>query len=183
MRGTVLALVGAAFFASSAFAQSPAVEAGSAATASGKLLIPEGTEMEIRFDEVISSKTSVEGDRFRISLADPVTINGVTIPAGYGGRGTVVSVNKRGFMGKAGDLNISLDYLKIGETKLRIRAHKGKEGRGAFASTVALTVLFGPLGLLKRGQDATMKKGQTIIAYLDRDEELPLPLAPAPTEE
>lgn len=46
--------------------------------------------------------------------------------------------------------------------------------------TIALTVLFGPLGLLKRGHDIEIKPGQTLTAYVDQDAEIDLPLPPPP---
>ncbi len=48
-------------------------------------------------------------------------------------------------------------------------------------ATVALTILFGPLGLLKRRQDIEITPGQTITAFVDQDVTLPLPI-PAPPQ-
>jgi hypothetical protein len=36
-------------------------------------------------------------------------------------------------------------------------------------ATVALTVLFGPVGLLKHGRDVTINKGQEFTTYVDED--------------
>ena len=57
---------------------------------------------------------------------------------------------------------------------------QGGEGKGAMGATIALTVLFGPLGLLKRGHDIEIKPGQTLTAYVDQDAEIELPLPPPP---
>jgi hypothetical protein len=86
-------------------------------------------------------------------------------------------------MGKAGELNIRLNYLRIGENKLYLRASKGKEGKGAVGATIALTVLFGPLGLLKSGHDIEIKPGQAITAFIDRDGEIDLPAPPPPIQD
>lgn len=91
-----------------------------------------------------------------------------------------MSAKKKGYMGQAGELNVRLNYLRVGDSRLRLRASKGGEGKGAMGATVALTVLFGPLGLLKRGHDIEIKPGQTITAYLDQDADLAIPLAPPP---
>ena len=40
---------------------------------------------------------------------------------------------------------------------------------------MALTVLFGPLGLLKHGHDMVIHKGQKIKAYVDQDVDITLP--------
>src|SRR5947209_2708507 len=45
--------------------------------------------------------------------------------------------------GKAGELNIRLEYLKAVDTRIRPRGTKGKEGQGKVGAAVALTVFFG----------------------------------------
>ena len=142
---------------------------------------PEGTELLIRFDDKLSSRTSSEGDQFSISLDDDVKLSdGTLLRRGYRGKGEVMSAKKKGYMGQAGELNVRLNYLRVGDSRLRLRASKGGEGKGAMGATVALTLLFGPLGLLKRGHDIEIKPGQTITAYLDQDADLAIPLAPPP---
>ena len=47
-------------------------------------------------------------------------------------------------------------------------------------SAVVLTVLFGPLGLIKHGHNVVIPKGQTMVAYVDADTDVDLPLAPPP---
>jgi hypothetical protein len=37
----------------------------------------------------------------------------------------------------------------VGDSRLRLRGTKGKEGEGKADASVALTVLFGPIGLIK----------------------------------
>ncbi|MCI3133670.1 hypothetical protein [Phenylobacterium aquaticum] len=146
--------------------------------------LPEGTELRIRFNDKLSSGTNSEGDQFAITLDEPVTLNdGTVIAAGYRGKGEVTEAKKKGFMGQAGELNIRLNNLRIGETRVHIRANKGGEGKGAMGATIALTVLFGPLGLLKHGHDIEIKPGQTITAYVDEDTMLNTPLEPPPKGE
>jgi hypothetical protein len=151
-----------------------------AAPAAGVLQLEEGAEVRIRFEEALTSATAAAGDQFVISLADDVEGVGGTLSEGYRGRGEVVSARKRGFMGKAGELNVRVDYIKVGDKKIKLRANKAGEGQGALGATVALTVLFGPVGLLMRGKDLEINRGQTITAYLDESVELPTPLPAAP---
>ena len=106
--------------------------------------------------------------------------DGTVLQSGYRGKGEVTSAKKKGFMGQAGALNVRLTYIRIGDAKVRLRASKGGEGKGAMGATVALTVLFGPLGLLKRGHDIEIKPGQTITAYVDQDAEISTPVDPPP---
>jgi hypothetical protein len=71
-------------------------------------------------------------------------------------------------MGKAGELNIILDHVTVGDDRIRLRANKAAEGQSKVGTTVALTVLFGPVGLLKRGHDIDIKPGTPITAYVDQ---------------
>jgi cell division septation protein DedD len=82
-------------------------------------------------------------------------------------------------MGKAGDLSIRLLYLRAGEEKLRLRANKGKEGDARVGSTIVLSVLFGPLGFLKKGKDAEIAQGYSMTAFIDEDTDLTIPDVPA----
>ena len=146
--------------------------------------VAEGTEFPIRFDDGLSSKTNSEGDRFTISLADDVKLSdGTVIPAGFRGVGEVVSAEKNGMLGKPGTLNVRFDYIKIGDVRVHIRGSKGKEGNSGVGTVVVLTVLFGPLGLIAKGHNVEIKKGQQMVAYVDQDTDLDAPLAKPPAEE
>jgi hypothetical protein len=173
--------------ATTAPAPAPAPAAVAAAPAAppahARLHIPEGTEARIRIDDKLSSANNVDGDTFSITLVEPMAIDGSTIPAGYRGKGEVVQAKRKGMMGQGGELNIKLDYLRVGDARIRLRGQKGGEGDGAMASTVALTVLFGPLGLLKHGHDMTINKGQELTAYVDQDTTLDDSLPKPPPED
>ena len=148
------------------------------------LHIPEGTEIRVRFEDALSSASATIGDRFTISSVEPLTLpNGQLLPAGFRGVGEVTAVEKKGMLGKGGELSVRFDYLKVGSSRVHLRGSQGGSGSGALGTTVALTVLFGPLGLLKHGHDMEIPKGRELTAYVDQDIDLPLPLAaPVATE-
>lgn len=136
---------------------------------STKVMVPEGTDVRLRMLDKLSSATATEGQRFNLELEDDVTINGVmVIPHGAKAVGTVVSAKKKGFMGRGGDLNILIDYLLYKDQRIRLRASSGREGKDKVGTAVTLTVLFGPLGLLKRGHDAEINPGAILGAYVDQ---------------
>ena len=140
------------------------------------LHIPEGTELAIAFEDELSSASAAVGDRFTIKSDDDITLaNGSKLPAGLTGVGEVTAVKKKGMMGQAGDLSVRLDYLKVGSSRVNLRGSQGGSGSGSVGATVALTVLFGPVGLLKHGHDAVIHKGQHIKAYVDQDVDVALP--------
>ena len=138
--------------------------------------LPEGTDVRLRMAEKLSSATATEGQRFDLVLDEDVQVGGiVVVPRGAKAVGTVVSTHKRGHMGKAGDLNIQINYLVVGEQRVPLRASNGREGDGRVGSTVVLSVVFGPLGLLKRGKDVEINPGTVLTAQIDQTTELNVP--------
>lgn len=142
-------------------------------TPAAKVMVPEGTDVRLRMLDKLSSATATEGQRFNLELEDDLQINGITvIPHGAKAVGTVVSAKKKGFMGRGGDLNILIDYLLYKDQRIRLRASSGREGKDKVGTAVTLTVLFGPLGLLKRGHDAEINPGAILGAYVDQSTEI-----------
>ncbi len=76
----------------------------------------------------MSSATPQEEDKFAVSLSEDVTIDGVKLLAGYRGRGVVQSAKKRRMMGQAGQLNIALGYIKVGDTEAELFAASPQSG-------------------------------------------------------
>jgi hypothetical protein len=56
---------------------------------------------------------------------------------------------------------------------MRIRGTRGREGEGKVGTAVALTVLFGPSGLIKHGKNVEVKEGTPLMAYVDQDFAVP----------
>jgi hypothetical protein len=149
------------------------VSPGSTATSS-TVLLSEGTDVALTFDQDLSSKTATEGDPVEFVLADDLKVGNVVVAkAGCKAVGEVSHAEKSGMMGKAGSLDIRLDYLKVGSAKVHLRGSKGKEGDSGTGSAVALTVLFGPIGLIKHGKNVDIKKGTALKAYVSDDINLP----------
>jgi hypothetical protein len=138
--------------------------------ASGKYRLREGEDVSLQFAQDLSSKTAAEGDPVALTLVDDIKVGNVVVAkAGSKAFGEVTKAEKSGMMGKAGDLSIRLDYLKVGDEKVRLRGTKGKEGESGVTSTVVLTVLFGPIGLIKHGKNVEIKQGQALHAYVADD--------------
>lgn len=138
--------------------------------ASGKYMLREGEDVNLKFSQDLSSKTSSEGDPVALVLVDDLRVGGVVVAkAGAHAIGEVTKAEKSGMMGKAGELNIRLDYIKAGDTKIRLRGTKGKEGASGTTGAVVLTVLFGPIGLIKHGKNVEIKQGSALHAFVSDD--------------
>jgi hypothetical protein len=136
--------------------------------------VSEGTEVKVRLLENLSSNNAVQGQKFNLELDQDLRVNNqVVIQRGARVVGNVVSARKKGFMGKAGELNINIDYLLLGDQRIALRATNASEGKSKVGTTVALTVLFGPIGLLKRGKDIELNSGTTFTAFIDQTVQIP----------
>jgi hypothetical protein len=144
------------------------------AAAAGEIVIPDGTELTVITTEEISSKTAVEGDPLSFKMDEDVMVNGkVVIARGALVKGEISNAKKSGRLGKGGALSIRiLSTVTVDDQKIKLRAAKGKEGDDKTGTTVALVVLFGPLGFLKKGKDAKIKEGTRIKAYTDEEKKV-----------
>lgn len=141
------------------------------------IVIPDGTEISAITTETLSSKTSQEDDPITFKVEEDVVIDGtVVIAKGTLVKGSVTNAKKSGFFGKGGQLNIRVDSTEtIDKQKLKVRAAKGKEGDSKTGTTVALVVLFGPLGFLKKGKQAEIKEGTKVKVFTDEAKTVVIP--------
>ncbi len=138
----------------------------------------EGDDVSLTFSQDLTSKTAADGDPVMLVLAEDLKVGNVVVArAGSKAVGEVTGAKKAGMMGHAGELNLRLNYLKVGDNKIHLRGTKGKEGEDKTTSTVVLTVLFGPIGLIKHGKNVEIKQGTALKAFVADD--IPLPPAPA----
>ncbi len=146
------------------------------AEAPAKMVLKEGTDVKLKFAQDLSSKTAADDDPVTFVLDEDLKVGDVSVvKAGAKALGTITHAKKAGMMGKGGELNLRLEYLVAGDSRMRLRGTKGKEGEGKVGATVALTVLFGPIGLIKHGKNVEVKQGTPLLAYVDQDFTVPTP--------
>jgi hypothetical protein len=149
--------------------QDPAVQ-------TNEVVIPDGTEFSVLTTDEISSKTATEGDALTFKVAEDVKINGHTVIAKDAlVKGVVSTAKKAGMMGRGGNLGIRIESTTtVDNQKIKLRSSKGKEGNDKTGTTVALVVLFGPLGFLKHGKNAKIKPGTAIKVFTDEEKKVSL---------
>jgi hypothetical protein len=118
------------------------------------------------------------GDSVDFEVLEDVAVSGIlVIPKGSVAVGTVTEARSKRRMGRAGKLEIVLDFVRLADTsKAAIRAVKDAKGGskvfGMTAGIVATGLLFfpvAPLFLLIRGNDITVPKGAALAAYVNGD--------------
>ena len=139
-----------------------------------EVVLPDGSEFTVVTTEEITSKTATEGDPLTFKVLEDVKVDGqVVIAKDTLVKGVVANAKKSGMMGKGGTLGIRVESTTtVDNQKLKLRSAKGKEGDDKTGTTVALVVLFGPLGFLKHGKNANIKSGTQIKVYSDEEKKI-----------
>ena len=118
----------------------PSTEAVAPAAKPATVVLREGTPVQLKFAQALSSKTAAEEDPVIFTVAEDVVVDGVVVTkAGTFATGTVSHARRAGMMGKPGELNVRLSHMKCAEHKIKLRGSKGKEGEGKEGTAVALT--------------------------------------------
>ena len=135
--------------------------------------IPSLTPILIRFETEISSQVNKTGERFLISLAEPIIIGGKEIvPAGAKGEGEVIHAKKSGGSGAAGELVLAARWLDVDGRHLRLRSLKAATaGKDAIhrvdafnAASVMAPLPIGLFGYAINGAKAVYAKGSFATA-------------------
>jgi hypothetical protein len=147
-----------------------------------KVKVLEGTEFPLRLEDSLSSKTAQVGDRFTVSLDDDIKLSdGTVLRAGYRGVGAVVAAQKNGAMGRTGKLSILINYLKVGDQRIRLRGTRAAEGDHRTGTQVATVILVGVFAGFVKGKNIEIIKGTRLNAFTDQDIVLDGPLPPPPS--
>jgi hypothetical protein len=147
-----------------------ASDSASPACGANGCLVREGTQVDLKFASALSSKTAHVGDTVEFQLDDDLKVgDSIVVPKGAHAVATVNDAQKAGMMGKPGELSVQIQYLVVGSNHVRIRGTQGREGDSKTGAAVALTVLFGPVGLIKHGKNVVIPAGTPLIAYVDQD--------------
>src|SRR6266481_1214547 len=76
-----------------------------------KQVLKDGTDVQLKFAQDLTSKTAAEGDPVSLVLDQDLKLGDVVvIKAGAKAVGTITHSKKAGMMGKAGELNMRLEY-------------------------------------------------------------------------
>ena len=145
-----------------------------ACTASGGCLLRDSTPVSLKFATEVNSKTAHEGDPVEFVLDEDLKVgSSIVVAKGSHAVAAVSAAKKAGMMGRPGELSVQLQYLVAGSNHIHLRGTKGREGEGRVGTTVALTVLLGPIGLIKHGKNVDIPAGTALTAYVDQDIWLP----------
>lgn len=144
----------------------------------GQFILKDATPIFLRLLRNVSSADAHVGDSVDFEVLEDVAVNGIlVIPKGSVAVGTVTEAQSKRRLGRAGKLEIVLNYVRLADNdKSAIRAVKDAKGGshivGMTAGIVATGLLFfpvAPLFLLVHGNDITVPKGAALSAYVNGD--------------
>jgi hypothetical protein len=144
----------------------------------GGFILQDGTPIKLRLTRNVSSADAHEGESVDFEVLEDVAATGiVVVPKGSVAIGTVTEAQPKRRMGRAGKLEIVLDYVRLADTeKAAIRAVKDAKGGshtvGMTAGIVATGLLFfpaAPFFLFMHGKDITVPKGAEVTGYVNGD--------------
>ena len=146
--------------------------------APGQFILQDGTPVRLRLSRNVSSADAQVGESVDFEVLEDVASNGIlVIPKSSIAIGSVTEAQPKRRMGRAGKLEIVLDYVRLGDTeKAAVRAVKDAKGgshtAGMTAGIVATGLLFfpaAPFFLFMHGKDITVPKGAEVTAYINGD--------------
>ena len=140
--------------------------------------LAEDTPVRIRIARTMSSRDARVDERVDFEVLEDVKVgNVVVVERGAMAIATVTEAHPKRRMGRAGKLNMNIDYVRLvsGE-KVLLRAVKGGSGGNHIAAMtgamVATSLLFfpaAPFFLFMHGNDITIPKGTEVTAYVAAD--------------
>ena len=151
---------------------------------SGRTIIPEGTELDTRLQNALSSSTAQVEDRFEATtIADLYRGNDVLIPAGSILRGVVSSVNPATRTDRKGALTVAFDEITVKGRRYQMRGTvtqalesegiRGEAGRIGAGSAIG-GIIGGIIGGVKGAVlGVLIGGGGTIAATEGKDVNLP----------
>jgi hypothetical protein len=161
----------------------------------GEVRLAQGSEIEVRLEEPLSSRTARVEDRFEASVFRPVRADGaLAIPAGVTLRGTVKFVEPAHRPSKEGRLELDFDALYLEQGRVDVKGHVvalggeegdskkvGKAGVGAALGGILGAILGGGKGAViggvlggsgavvgTKGDDVELPAGTVLTVVLDR---------------
>ena len=144
-------------------------------TADG-LVIPDGTPVELRLTENISSNKAHKGDQLNFLVVKDVNLDGYTlIPAGTVAQGEVTQVKGKRFLGMGGRISFDLESVELANgERVQLSASKvvkgGSRTKLMATAMIATSVIFlpaTPIFLLTRGHESTALQSTEVTAQIE----------------
>ena len=139
----------------------------------GNAVLNTGTDVRFRLLQELTTEDKAlrVGDRFRLEVAEPIMIQGVTVvPVGTPAVGEITQVRNKGMWGKSGKFTARLLHLTVNGRQIRLTGEFDDKGRAGGVGAVAVSALvFLPAGFFMTGTSARLPAGTVVGGFIDED--------------
>jgi hypothetical protein len=136
-----------------------------------KVTLRAGTPVILALKESINSNTKALGDSINFEVARDVEVEGnIIIKKGTPVIGEVISVDKSGYFGTSGKIDVAIKEVAAvdGKTVL-LRGTVEREGKSKVATSILLFIICWPTVFFTKGNAAYYPAGSEAKAYVDMD--------------
>jgi len=150
-----------------------------AATAKKTIVVPQGTQVMLVFDQPVNSETAKVGDRIRFRVRDNVSAGSqLIIRKGAKVTGTISTVKQRKIYGINAKIRIAPDPVRSVQgvpitIEPRTKSTSGKKAGQAAAATAGGAIVAGPVGLVGgafiHGKQVHIKAGDVLDTQVAKD--------------
>ena len=132
------------------------------------LTMQDGTPVRLRLNRTVSSATAHEGDMVDFEVTEPVVVQGMAvIPKGSLAFGHVNKVEPKRRFGRAGELEISVDSVRLGDGGIATLRATSAEGENQLhGGRLAATVVASPVLVWVKGKNVQFERGVETTAYI-----------------
>jgi hypothetical protein len=110
-----------------------------------RVTLAEGTEVNLRMAQDISSRAARPGEPIELTLAEDLRVGDVRVArVGQRALGEVVQAKKPDFWGEAGEVSVRVHFLRVGDKKVEIQGAVGSAG-------TRYVIVRGSQGIIKAG--------------------------------
>ncbi|MDJ0642525.1 MAG: hypothetical protein QNJ15_06895 [Erythrobacter sp.] len=132
--------------------------------------IPRDTPVRLMVLNEVSTKDHEPGHKFKLRVDKPVLVEGrEVIPVGAIAWGELLTAEKSGNVGKSGKLSAKLLYLDLDGREIPIEGETSSDGKSGKGETILGVIGLGVFGLFAKGNNAKLKAGEKITAFVAED--------------
>ncbi len=147
-----------------------AAAASSAELPEASLILPGGSKIALMVLTEVSSQRARPGDVVKLRVAEPVSVDGVTVvPPGTPVFGTVMSSTKSGAALQRGQVAVDISSLVLPSGTVKLTGNFHRTGTGGKNDDLVKTVLAPMYVLFSPGNSGKLKAGEVLTVTTEGD--------------
>lgn len=120
--------------------QEKASETTLSVTVKSEFTLPARTPVKFFLDSLISTKTAVPGEQFKLTVAQDVLLDGlIVIGKGTSATGEIIHSQKAKGFGKPGELLVTIRHIDLDGQKIKMRSFQPYQGSSNAMAVVAVS--------------------------------------------